>query len=174
MDNEVILTPYEVDCLERLEEITKAKLEYEKLVLKNYRDSRKIQSGEENVNPDSAYVQDVYDAAMRLEYYQLLLSDYEFPEMKDDTVSVGSYVTVYLQGKQDFSFLIVQKTRIPANQTPGVKLVSMDAPIADAIIGKHSNNVFSYKKPNGEDESGVIVGIDNNFGKLHNRQKTVQ
>lgn len=170
---EVILTAYEVECLTDLIEVTEAKLEYEKLILKKYRDGRKIQSGEENVNPDSGYVQTVYDISTTLEYYKLLLSNYRLAQPETDAVEIGSYVTVYFKDtKKETSFLVVQETRVPASQTQDIKLVSEEAPMVSAIMGKKVDEPFKYIKPNGEETQGFITELDNNFCKTVNKQKT--
>ena len=170
----VVLTPYEVEQLKELVQFTEAKLEYEKLVLKRFRDSRKVQSGEENINPDSGYVEDVFEVSTKLDYYRLLLSNYELANPQTDTVEIGSYVSAYIKGsKKECNFLVVQEARVPASQTSNIKLVSTESPIVSAILGKKVDEAFEYVKPNGEVASGFITELDNDFCNQKVSQKSL-
>ena len=174
MSNEsykVILTNLEVEQLKNLVELTAAKLEYEKLSLKTYRSVHKAQIGDDDVTPDVGYVRDVYNTTTQLEYYKLLLSNYELANPQTDTIEIGSYVSVYDSGsKQALNFMIVQENRLP-NGSLDVKLVSKDAPMAAAIMAKKVGETFEFVKPNGEVSRGIITELDNEFCKTTAKQK---
>lgn len=173
-DHKIILTPLEVKQLLHLIELTEAKLEYERLVLKSYRATQKIPTIKEYISTicDLDYGDDVYKIAQALEYFKLLLANYELADPQTDTVEIGSYVSVYNRdNKKEFSFLVVQENRMPSNEIDGIKCVSSNAPIADAIMGKKEGEAFSFVKPNGKTSEGFITELNNEFCKQNATQK---
>lgn len=174
MSNEsykVILTNLEVEKLETLVEMTEAKLGYQQKVLEVFRSAQKSPVGEDQMTPDAEYVRDVYDTAKQLDYYKVLLSNYELANPQTDAVEIGSYVSVYDSGsKQALNFMIVQENRLP-NGALDVKLVSKDAPMASAIMGKKVGESFTFTKPSGSLSNGIVTDIDNEFCKTTAKQK---
>ncbi len=175
MDYKVILTAQEVERLKELVEVMEAKLEYERLALKAFRSEHKVKNGDEMMAPDLGYVADVIKVENQLDYYKVLLANYELANPQTDGVEIGSYVSVYDRSlKKEFSFLVVQEKRVPGNSIGGIKIVTPEAPLFKVIENKKYKDEITFTNPNTNEESVVMITeINNEFCKQFGVQKTM-
>ncbi len=158
MENEqIILTPMQVQGLEFDLKQAKLDLEIAQTDIENYRKSEANKTGWDDYTVlDNSYYERIASLATRIFEIECILGNYILAAPTGNRVQVGSIVEL---ADRDLKFVVVQN-RVTKNSE--IKEVSMESPIFGAIYMHKAGDICEYTV-NGKLCKCVIGSVDNTY-----------